>query len=266
MSPEDSRKTAIITPFGLWEFVRMPFGLRNAGQTFQRMMDQIMGDLPYTFVYVDDILVFSPDLESHVDHLRSILEICREQGLTISLPKCEFAIPHLEFLGHSVSAQGLAPLKKHTSALQEFPVPSDQSGLQRFLGLINYYRKFIRNAAQLLAPLTNALKGSKGSKKSLVWSQEMSTAFSAAKATHLAVPTLIHPVPGVPISLAVDGSDSHVGAVLQQHVQGSWAPMAFFSRKLSAAKTKYSAFDRELLATYSAIRHFRFLLEGRDFT
>ena len=243
----------------------MPFGLRNAGQTFQRMMDQILGDLPYAFVYVDDILVFSPNLESHVSDLRDILQICREHGLTISLPKCEFAVPQLEFLGHSVSAQGLAPLKKHTSALQDFPVPTNQSGLQRFLGLINYYRKFIKNAAQLLAPLTNALKGPKGSKKGLVWSQEMQTALSAAKAMLLAVPTLIHPVPGVPVSLAVDASDSHVGAVLQQQVQGSWAPMAFFSRKLTAAEAKYSAFDRELLAAYSAIRHFRFLLEGRDF-
>jgi len=265
MHPRDSQKTAIITPFGLWEFIRMPFGLRNAGQTFQRMMDQILGEIPHAFVYVDDILVFSDNLESHVEHLRSVLQICREQGLTISLPKCEFAVPQLEFLGHSVSASGLTPLRKHTSALQDFPTPKDQVSLQRFLGLVNFYRKFIKGAAKLLAPLTDALKGSKSSKKVLVWSPEMLSAFSAAKSILLSVPTLIHPVPGAPVSLAVDASDTHVGAVLQQQVQGSWAPMAFYSRKLSPAEGRYSTFDRELLSAYSAIRHFRFFLEGTQF-
>ena len=266
MSPEDAKKTAIITPFGLWEFVRMPFGLRNAGQTFQRMMDIIMGGLPYALVYVDDILVFSPDLHSHVEHLRSIFDICKLHGLTISLSKCEFAVPQLEFLGHTVSAHGIQPLEKHTSALKSFPPPTDMRGLQRFLGMINFYRKFIKNAAQVLAPLTDALRGPKGSKKTLVWSPEMTSAFSSAKALLSSVPTLVHPVPNAPISIAVDASNTHIGAVFQQLVRGSWAPMSFFSKKLSSAEVKYSAFDRELLAAFSAIRHFRFLLEGREFT
>ena len=84
MSPEDAKKTAIITPFGLWEFVKMPFGLRNAGQTFQRMMDMILAGLPYAIIYVDDILVFSPDLQTHVEHLRSVLDICRLHGPSVS--------------------------------------------------------------------------------------------------------------------------------------------------------------------------------------
>ena len=92
MAPEDVCKTAIITPFGMFEFLRLPFGLRNAGNTFQRLMDSILGDLPFCFVYVDDILVFSKNLETHVDHLRQVILLCRPHGLTIGLPKCEFAV------------------------------------------------------------------------------------------------------------------------------------------------------------------------------
>ena len=139
-------------------------------------------------------------------------------------------------------------------------------GFQRFLGMINFYRKFIKDAAQVLVPLTDALKGPEGSKKTLIWSPEMTSAFSSAKALLSFLPTLVHPVPNAPISVAVDASNTHVGGVLQQLVSGSWALMAFFSKKLSSAEVKYSAFDRELLAAFSAICHFRFMLERREFT
>ena len=263
MAPDDIKKTAIITPFGMFEFLRLPFGLRNAGQTFQRLMDQVLGGLPYCFVYVDDILVFSPDLSSHVVHLREVLELCHLHGLTIGLPKCEFAVSEVEFLGHNLNSSGCRPLIKHTSAIKEFPTPTDKPALQRFLGMINFYRKFIKDAALILAPLTNALKGPD---KLLVWSPSMESAFLQAKRLLSAVPTLVHPAPGSAVSVAVDASESHVGAVFQQQMRGEWFPLSFYSRKLNDAERKYSAFDRELLAAYSAIRHFRFMLEGRSFT
>ena len=263
MAPEDIKKTAIITPFGMFEFLRLPFGLRNAGQTFQRLMDQVLGGLPYCFVYVDDILVFSPDLSSHVVHLREVLELCRLHGLTVGLPKCVFAVSEIEFLGHNLTSSGCKPLSKHTSAIKEFPTPTDKPALQRFLGMVNFYRKFIKDAALILAPLTNALKGPD---KQLVWSSTLESAFLQAKRLLSAVPTLVHPAPGSELSVAVDASESHVGAVLQQRTRGSWFPLSFYSRKLNDAERKYSTFDRELLAAYSAIRHFRFMLEGRSFT
>ena len=116
-------------------------------------------DLPYCFTHFDDILVFSSNLEQHVDHLRQVLLLCRQYGLTIGLPKCEFVVPEIEFLGHLVSATGCSPLVKHTTAVSEFPVPADKPALQRFLGMLNFYRKFLRGAAGVLAPLTDALKG-----------------------------------------------------------------------------------------------------------
>ena len=143
----------------MFEFLRLPFVLRNAGNLFQRMMNQILGNLPYYFVYIDDILVFSPDLPTHVQKLRDVLNLCRGHGLTIGLGKCEFAVSENEFLGHHLSSSGPRPLSKHTSAITELPPPSDKPGMQRFLGMINFYWRFLRNAAQVLAPLTNALKG-----------------------------------------------------------------------------------------------------------
>ena len=104
MAEEDICKTAIITLFGMFEFLRLPFGLRNPWNTFQRMMDSILGDLPYCFTYVNDILVFRSSLEEHLEHLRQVLLLCHQHGLMIGLPKCEFAVPEIEFLGHVLSA------------------------------------------------------------------------------------------------------------------------------------------------------------------
>ena len=262
MAKGDIPKTAVITPFGLFEWIRMPFGLRNAGCTFQRMMDQILGDIPHCFVYVDDLLIASPDAESHLRHVRQVFDRLRLHGLSINPAKCEFAKPEVEYLGMRVSSKGCFPLQKHSDVISTFPRPVDKKGLQRFLGILNFYRRFIKGAAGILAPLTEALKG----KTSVIsWTLDMNLAFSAAKSVLSRVPTLVHPDPSAKVSLAVDASGSHVGAVLQQDVAGSWAPLAFYSKKLSSAESRYSAFDRELFAAYSALRHFRFLLEGKEF-
>ena len=207
--------------------------------------------------------MFSPELSTHVQNLQDVLDLCPAHGLTIGLGKCEFAVLGTKFLGHYLSSSGLRSLSKHTSAITEFPPPSDKPGLQHFLGMIIFYQRFLPNAAQVLAPLTNALKGPG---KSLLWSPELGSAFILAKKLIASVPILTHPEPSAPVSLAVEASDSHVGAVLQQKLRGSWSLLAFFSKKLSSDESKYSAFNRELLAAYSAFRHFRFLLEGRQFT
>ena len=107
----------------------------------------LLGNLPYCFVYIDDILVFSPDLSSHIQHLRDVLELCRAHGLTIGLGKCEFAIAETEFLGHRLTSSGLHPLPKHTFAIRDFSPPSDKPGLQWFLKMINFYQRFLWNAA-----------------------------------------------------------------------------------------------------------------------
>jgi len=262
MHPDDIPKTAIITPFGLFEFLKMPFGLRNAANTFQRLMDTVCRDLPFTFIYLDDLLIASTDLNTHLHHLGLVLERLQEAGLIVNMNKCEFGVSETTFLGHHVSADGIRPIMKHVEAIRQFSPPKDIKELQRFLGLVNFYRKFISGAAKFLRPLTDALKLSP---KDFTWSAEMGSAFEKAKNVLISLPTLIHPDPAAPISLATDASDTHIGGVLQQLHLGSWAPLSFFSAKLSATEQRYSTFDRELLAAFKAIRHFRFSLEGRTF-
>jgi hypothetical protein len=255
---EDVQKTAVITPFRLWEFLRMPFGLRNAGQTFQRLMDTVGAGLSFVFIYLDDVLVASPDEDSHVEHLRTVFQRLRDFGLLLNISKCAFGQARVEFLGHLVTEKGAEPLVKHLEAIKVFPRPQDVRGLQGFLGLVNFYRRFILAAAQLLLPLTSALVG--GKKATLEWSPQMEAAFTAAKAALCKVTSLAHPDPSAAISLACDTSDSHLGAVLQQWSPKGWQPLSFYSKKLDVTQRKYSTFDRELLAVYLAVRHFRFLL------
>jgi cleavage and polyadenylation specificity factor subunit 1 len=208
MQEEDIEKTAIITPFGLWEYLFMPFGLTNAAQTFQRLMDRLFRHLPFVFTYLDDHLIASKTLEEHLEHLSQFFTILQENGLTINPSKCVFAASSLKFLGHQVSAAGIVPLARHVTAIQDFPPPSDLKGLQRFLGMVNFYRQFLPSIAQVLQPLTDLLRGNP---KVLAWSAEAAAAFIAAKAALVSVVPLSHPAPGAPISLAVDASDSHVG-------------------------------------------------------
>ena len=210
MSTGDIPKTAVITPFSLFEWLRMPFG-----STFQRLLDQILQGLPYCFVYVDDILISSPDLTSHLEHVRNVFDLLRLHCLSINPDKCMFAAPTVDYLGMRVSGSGCVPLVKHTEIISAFPRPTDKKGLQRFLGILNFYRRFIQAAARLLRPLTETLKGKPST---LTWNLEMNQSFAATKSVLANVPTLVHPDPSTRISLSVDASGSHVGAVLQQEV------------------------------------------------
>jgi cleavage and polyadenylation specificity factor subunit 1 len=262
MSEEDIPKTAVTTPFGLFEFLRMPFGLRNATQTFQRFMDDVVRDLDFASVYIDDILVASLDKEKHKQHLTILFQRLRDHNITINADKCELGCDRIVFLGHEISAQGVRPLESEVKAIREFPLPSSRKKLESFLGLVNFYRRFIPKAAQVLQPLTDLLRGNR---KVFAFPEDAVESFETAKKIIADSTLLVHPNPQAPISLAVDASDVAIGAVLQQYSAGFWEPLAFFSQRLSPAQTRYSTFGRELLAMYEAIRHFRHSVEGREF-
>jgi cleavage and polyadenylation specificity factor subunit 1 len=234
--------------------------------TFQRLMDRLFFDIPCVFVYLDDLLVASRSVEEHRAHLRAVLQRLHDNGLVINTGKCVWGQSSLEFLGHQVSASGVAPLASRIEAVKNFPRPRTVQQLQAFLGLINFYRRFIPAAAAILRPLTDALCGSPKGTAAVQWSAAMTAAFAAAKAALGRAALLDHPAEGAEISLVTDASSAAIGAVLQQRRRGGhWQPLGFFSRKLSAAESHYSAFDRELLAVYCAIFHFRYMLEGRSF-
>nr|VZI01907.1 unnamed protein product [Spirometra erinaceieuropaei] len=263
VAPEDVPKTAVTTPFGLFEFIRMPFGLRNAAQTFQRFIDRVLRGFPFVYAYIDDLLVASRNAEEHKEHLALVFDRLDQFGVVINPSKCVLGVPSLDFLGHHVDAQGLRPLSSKVEAIRDFPPPTSKRQLQRFLGMVNFYRGFLPNCADLMLPLTNLLSGPKGP---LELRGQALTAFERIK-TSLADATLLtHPAPEAPLSLMVDASTVAVGAVLQQHINNSTRPLAFFSKKLSPAETRYCTFGRELLAIYLAVKHFRHFLEGRDFT
>ena len=171
----------------------------------------------------------------------------------------------LDFLGHRVSADGIKPLQERVKAIQEFPIPTSIRKLREFLGLVNFYHRFIPNCASILEPLNGLLTTPQGSDRKLNWDQATTAAFTAVKDV-LATSTLLsHPKPFAPTCIMADASDRAVGAVLQQQIGGEWHPLSYFSKKLRPAETRYSTFDRELLAVYLSIKHFRHLVEGRDF-
>ncbi|BHF57589.1 hypothetical protein SprV_0100053100 [Sparganum proliferum] len=235
VAPEDVPETAVTTPFGLFEFIRMTFGLRNAAQTFQRFIDRVLRNLPFVYAYIDDLLVVSRNAEEHKEHLALVFDRLNQFGVVINPSKCVLGVPSLDFLGHHVDAQGLRPLSSKVEAIRDFPPPTSKRQLQSFLGMVNLYRRFLPNCADLMLPLTNLLSGPKGPLK---LRGHALTAFERIK-TSLADATLLtHPAPEAPLSLMVDASTVAVGAVLQQHINDSTRP----------------------------VKHFRHFLERRDFT
>ena len=263
VNPADIPKTAIITPFGTYVFAYSTFGLRNAGATFQRLMDSILGDLPFCSIYVDDILIFSKSPEEHLGHVRTVLKRLQDNGLVVRFDKCTFGAEKVDFLGHEISKEGVRPMSSKVDAISRFPAPSSVKNLQEFIGMVNYYRRFIPNIARMMTPLNDALKGKP---KKLLWEPPQQAAFEETKAALCRATTLGYQDPKADLRLTTDASNIACGAVLEQVINGVPQPLAFFSKKLKPAETRYSTFDRELLAVYLAVRHFKFLLEGSSFS
>ncbi len=265
VAPADVPKTAVTTPFGLFEFIKMPFGLRNAAQTFQRFMDQVLRGVTSAYVYIDDVLIASPTPEQHLADLTPVFSRLSQHGIVINPNKCLFGEPSLEFLGHHINQQGISPLPEKVQAVQDFPQPQTQRQLRRFTGMVNFYHRFLPHAAELMQPLHSLLLAGKPKSQTLTWTDTALTSFNATKDALAKASLLSYPAPDAPTCLMTDASDTAVGAVLQQHINGSWHPISFFSKKMTPAETRYSTFDRELLAVYLSIKHFRHLLEGRAF-
>ena len=266
ISPEDVHKTAMITPLGNYAFKRLAMGLKSAGNTFCRFMHEVLRGVPNCFVYIDDIMIFSESEEDHWKHLSEVFNRLEHFGLILNKDKCVFAVTEVDFLGHRVDSQGVRPLETKVSAIRDFPKPRTVKDLRKFLGAINFYRSFIPNAGGILQPLDSLLTPGKGTKKPVQWSTTADVAFHAAKSSLAQAASLAFPISGARISLMTDASDVAVGATLQQEIDGHQQPLGFFSKSLSRAQRNYSTFDRELLAMYLSLKHFRYFLEGRPFT
>lgn len=264
MAPEDIEKTAVITPFGLFEYVYMTYGLRNASQSFQRYVDRALGDLDFVFVYIDDILIASSSEAEHALHLRTVFERLQRFHLRLNVSKCVLGAAEIEFLGYSVSSGGIRPTVSKVEAIHRFPKPKTVAELRRFLGMVNFYRLSMPHAAKMQAPLNVYLRESKrNDKRPIVWSIEAETAFQKIKAGLAEAALLAHPRHDAETRVVTDASDFAMGAVLEQRsVSGSWQPLAFFFQKFSTAQLNYSAYDRELTAIFESVKYFRYFVEG----
>lgn len=266
MHPNDIEKTAVATPFGLFEYIYMPFGLKNAGATFQRYMDSLFRNCPNCFTYLDDILIFSKNEQTHHKDLENVLKTLHENNLKISMDKCCFFQNQIDFLGFSIKQQGIKPTESKTKEILDFPAPKDSKALRRFLGMVGFYRKLIPNFAKTVLPLTETIK-TYPKTTALQLSENAQRAFEQIKTDLANIPMVVHPSSDVEeYHLVTDSSGFAVGAALNEIRNGIPIPIGFFSKKLSAAQQKYATFDRELLAAYQAVLHFKPMIEGKTVT
>lgn len=266
MAPDDIQKTAVTTPFGLFEFLVMPFGLKNATQTFQRYMDMILRGLDFVFCYIDDILIASNSEEEHLQHVDQVLHRLKDHGLILNLKKCTFGKPEVTYLGHTINKSGCRPPEDRINAISNYPKPTTILELRRFLGIVNYYRRYIPHCADLQAPLNELTKGSKkNDKRPVAWTHSAEIAFENCRNSIRQTTLLSHFNPKATLVLTTDASDVAAGASLEQMEGNQKKPIGLFSCKLSSAQRRYSTYDRELLAVYLAIQFFQHILDGRRF-
>ncbi len=206
--------------------------------TFQRVMDRITGDFAFVFCYQDDMIVASVNEEQHILHLRAVLERMRQHGLVLNGEKCLFGQSSVEFLGHLVSAEGAAPMEKHVAAVKKFPQPTTVKELQGYLGLINFYRRFLPAVAKILVPLMDVLKGGRKGSERLEWTEGMQAAFKQSKESLCQATTLAHPDSRAQLGLWVDASAAHIGAVAQQRVEpgGVWQPLGILLQEAGSCR------------------------------
>ena len=261
----DMHKTAFCTPWGKFQFARMPFGLRNGPAVFQRLMDSLLHkDLEYSRVYIDDIVVFSTTWEQHCWHLGQVLERLHQAGLTVNRKKCQWGCVKLEFLGHLVGEGQVSPSECKVLALRDYPQPVTKKGVQQFLGLAGYYRKYIQGYASHSIALTDATR--KSAPDRVVWCNDMLNEFVYLKCVLCDVPSLTLPTIQDEFLLQTDASGRGVGAILSVRREGQEYPVAYFSRKLKDREQRYSATELEGLAVVAAVQHFDSYLVSHPFT
>ena len=262
----DIHKTAFRTRYGLFEFTVLPFGLTNAPATFMNLMNDIFKPYldEFIVVYLDDILVFSKDMKSHLKHLEQCFKILQENKLYAKLSKCSFGKSEIDFLGHIITSEGIATDPSKTESIRNWPTPNTLTELRSFLGLANYYLQFVKNYAEIASPLTELLKKTPDEK--FAWNSSAQNSFEILKQKLISAPTLIIPDPNQPFIIHSDASKNAVGAVLSQIRNGKDCPVAYLSKKLKDAETRYPVQQQELLAIVTALRQWRHYLLARKVT
>ncbi|XP_053301840.1 uncharacterized protein LOC128460622 [Pleuronectes platessa] len=289
MAPEDKEKTAFICPLGFYQFERMPQGITGAPATFQRLMEKAVGDMHFleALVYLDDIIIFGKTLEEHEQRLLKVLDRLEEVGLKVSIDKCQFCQPRVKYVGHIVSADGIATDPDKLEVVKHWKVPTHLKPLKSFLGFCSYYRRFIANYSAIVRPLSELTKGyaptwkDPNSKKSVDpskvyfkpsepfgerWTQACQEAFEQIRDCLINAPVLAFADPTKIYILHVDASMNGLGAVLNQEYPEGLRPVAFASRKLKDSEHNYPVHQLEFLALkWAVVDKFHDYLYGAKF-
>ena len=266
MNEESREKTAFTTPFGLYEFEVMPFGLHSAPATFQRMINYALRNCQeFARAYIDDIVIFSGCWEEHLDHLRKVMTCLQEANLTIKMSKCQFGRSEVHYLGHVIGGGKVKPDPQKLNAVNNYPTPTSKKEVRAFLGLAGYYCRFVPHFSSFVEPLTELTKGRNPDK--VRWSDKCENAFSKLKELLVTPPVLKVIEPDKPYILQTDPSELGLGAVLSQlQESGEEHPVAFASRKLLPRQRNYSVIEKECLAIVWSLQVFHVYLFGRKFT
>ena len=265
VEPSSRELTAFITPFGLYQFKMMPFGLNSAPSTFARLMKMLLGGKEsFSDSYFDDTTVFSNSWQEHLSHLREVFTVISKANLTIRPSKCVIGAPEIEVVGHVVGNGKIRTKIDKVKTIMDYPRPSTKKELRAFLGLIGYYRKFIKDFATVALPLTDLTR--KGKNVSVDWTTECEHSFGKLKKALLSDSVLATPDFGKLFTVQVDASNGGIGAVLSQtDDKGEEHPVQYLSRKLLDRERKYPTVEKECLAIVWAVQQLHYYLCGREF-
>ena len=272
----DEWKTAFRTRYGHFEYMVMPFGLSNAPATFQAYISQALVGLVDTIcvIYLDDILIYSADTKTHHADVAAVLDRLRAYKLYAGLKKCEFDKTQVDFLGFTISTVGISMETSRVETLTGWPEPKSFHDLQVFLGFANFYRRFIEGYSRVVKPMTDMLKGMQAGRKKgdFDWTDAQKASFAKLKELFTSEPILRHFNPSLRIMIETDASDFAIGAILSQKEGDSepttahWHPVAYYSRKMIDAETRYPTHEGEMLAIDAAFKHWRHYLKGAQHT
>ena len=262
LSVESQELTTFITPFGRFCYQRLPFGISSGPEIFHREMTHILAGIQGVICDIDDILVGGRGQKEHDERLREVLKRLKQAGLTLN-EKCEFSTDQVKFLGHIVSARGIAIDPSKVEAITKFPAPEGVPELRRLLGMVNHVAKFAPNLAEVSKPLRDLLKKD----SEWIWGPDQEEAFKKLKTLLSSAPLLHHYNPGNPTMVSSDASSYGLGGVLMQKVDDSWKPVFYASRAMTSTEQRYAQVEKEALAmTWSCEKFSDFLIGMQDFT
>ena len=248
---------------GLFQYTRLPFGVSSAPSIFQRVMENLLQGVPRVCVYLDDILITGHTEAEHLKNLGEVLRRLTKAGMRLKKEKCAFMLPSVDYLGHTISAEGLRASEAKVKGVVNAPAPRDITELRSFLGLVNYYSKFLPDLSSTLAPLYSLLR----KQMRWTWGEKQDKAFRKVKKLLLSSEVLVHFDDHLPVILSCDASPYGVGAVLSHKMpDGTERPIAFASRSLTQAERNYSQLDKEALAIIFGVKKYHQYVYGREFT